>query len=313
MRALAVDLGGSHATCALLEDRTIIRSETLTTEGSTGLAPVLVRLAETFHKLLGEAGVKASGCAGLAFSFCGIVDHSKGKVLSTNAKYDDAPSLDLVGWCRRTFGIPLEIENDARMALLGEWYAGAARGFDDIVMITLGTGIGGAAMVRGLLLRGKHSQAGCLGGHFPILFSGRPCTCGGIGCAEAEAAGWSLPEICRSTRGFESSPLAQERPIGFEHLFRHADAGDSLAVEVRDRCLAVWAAATVGLIHAYDPEVVVFGGAVMKSASAILPFLQAHVDRHAWTPWGNVALRSAELGNQAALLGAVPLIQSQVD
>jgi len=312
MRALAVDLGGSHATCAVVEDRTIVRSETLTTERSIGLAPVLGRLAETFHKLLGEAGTRASDCAGLAFCFCGIASHSKAKVLSTNAKYDDATSLDLDGWCRETFGIPLELENDARMALLGEWYAGAARGFEDIVMITLGTGIGGAAMVNGRLLRGKHSQAG-LGGHFPVLFNGRPCTCGGMGCAEAEASGWSLPEICRSTRGFESSSLARETPIGFEELFRHADAGDSLAIEVRDRCLAVWAAATVALILAYDPEVVVFGGAVMKSASAILPFLQAHVDRYAWTPWGKVALRSAELGNQAALLGAVPLIQSQAD
>ena len=70
---------------------------------------------------------------------------------------------------------------------------GAARGCDNVVMITLGTGIGGAAMIEGKLLRGKHAQAGCLGGHLPAKVGGRACTCGAIGCLEAEASGWALP------------------------------------------------------------------------------------------------------------------------
>jgi glucokinase len=312
MKALAVDLGGSHVTCAFVEDRTIVRAKTLATEPSEGLAPMLPFLADALRTVMGEAEEGASHCAGLAFCFCGLVDHAKAKVISTNAKYDDAPQLDLKGWCEKSLGVPFAIENDARMALLGEAYAGAARGFDDVVMLTLGTGIGGVAMIQGQLLRGKHSQAGCLGGHFPVLFNGRQCTCGAIGCAEAEAAGWSLPEVCRGARGFASSPLAKD-PITFERLFDYAEQGDPVAVEVRERCLAVWATLTVGLIHAYDPEVVIFGGGVMKSASMILPYLQNYVNRHAWTPWGKVTLRCAQLGNQAALLGAVPLLQRRAD
>ena len=310
MRALAVDLGGSHATCALVEDRTIIRAKTLATEGSVGLGPILPSLADALCTVMQEAETGASQCAGLAFCFCGLVDHAQAKVISTNAKYDDAPRLDLKGWCEKSLGVPFAIENDARMALLGESYAGAARGFDDVVMVTLGTGIGGVAMIQGRLLRGKHSQAGCLGGHFPVLFDGRQCTCGAIGCAEAEAAGWSLPEVCRTTRGFASSSLAKD-PITFERLFGYAEEGDPVAVEVRERCLAVWAAVTVGLIHAYDPEVVIFGGGVMKSASMILPYLQSYANRHAWTPWGKVTVRCAELGSRAGLLGAIPLLQGR--
>lgn len=313
MKALAVDLGGSHATCAVVEDQTIIRTKTLVTEGSKELAPVLPLLADALRTIIRESGIKPSECEGLALCFCGLADHAHARVASTNAKYDDAPQLDLPGWCEKSLGVRFEIENDARMALLGEWYAGAARGFDDIVMITLGTGIGGAAMIQGRLLRGKHAQAGCLGGHLPVLFNGRRCTCGAIGCAEAEASGWSLPEICRATDGFSSSPLSKEDIITFERLFHYAATGDPVAVEVRDRCLTVWGAATVGLIHAYDPEVVVFGGGVMKSASAIIPFLQDYVNRNAWTPWGKVNIRSAELGNQAALLGAIPLLQGQAN
>ncbi len=313
MKALAVDLGGTHAACALIEDRAILHAKTLAADGAGGLAPLLPRLAGALRSLLHEADTPASACAGLAFSFCGLADHAGGRVASTNAKYDDAPRLHLKAWCETSLGLRFEIENDARMALLGEWYAGAGQGMEDIVMITLGTGVGGAAMIQRRLLRGKHAQAGCLGGHLPVLYNGRRCTCGAIGCVEAEASGWSLPELCRAASGFASSLLAREKQITFERLFHHASAGDAAAMEVRDRCLKIWGAATVGLIHAYDPEMVIIGGGVMKSAAAILPFLQDYVARHAWTPWGKVSLQGAQLGNQAALLGAIPLLQGQAD
>jgi glucokinase len=255
------------------------------------------------------AGVAAADCAGLAFGFCGLVDTAAGRVLSTNAKYDDAPGLDLPRWCRESFGLRLRVENDARLALLGERHAGAAQGADDAVMMTLGTGIGGVAMIEGRLLRGKHFQAGVLGGHFVADFEGRPCTCGGVGCVEAEASTWALPDVCRATPGFEASALARCERLDFEALFACAAEGDRVAAAVRDRCLRVWAAGAVAMIHAWDPEVLVIGGGVMRNAGAVLPAIEAHVRRHAWTPWGKVVVRAAALGDRAALLGAVPLLQ----
>ena len=311
MKALAVDLGGSHATCALVEDTHILASRTITADGTTGLKSLLPLLAETLK------AIHAEGCnsnpAAVVFSFCGIVDYVQGRILSTNAKFDDAPSLDLIAWSHEELKLPLKIENDARLALLGERYAGAARGCDDVVMITLGTGIGGAAMSEGRLLRGKHSQAGCLGGHLPVDFKGRACSCGAIGCAEAEASSVSLPEVCRCHPGFSSSALATETPVTFEKLFHHLGQGDRVARDVVDRCLRVWATTVVGLIHAYDPELVIVGGGIMKSATRILPFLQSYVQRHAWTPWGKVNVASAALGNSAALLGAIPLLEGLAD
>jgi len=309
MKALAVDLGGSHATCALVEDRTILASRTVSADRTTGLGSLLPLLAENLQALRPPN----SDLAGVAFSFCGLADYTHSRILSTNAKFDDGPRLDLAAWCREAVNLPLKIDNDARVALLGEWYAGAARGYDDIVIITLGTGIGGAAMSQGRLLRGKHSQAGCLGGHIPVDFEGRACTCGAVGCAEAEASSVALPDVCRSHSGFSSSALARESLITFEKLFHYVSEGDPVAKEVADRCLRVWAATIVGLIHAYDPELVVVGGGVMKSAARILPFLQAYVERHAWTPWGKVKVVNAALGNNAALLGAVPLIKGLAD
>lgn len=307
-RALAIDLGGTHANCGIVEGKTIIAQETLRADPQQGLKKLLPRLENTLKSLLRTAGLSATDCAGLAFGFCGLVDFKSGRLLSTNLKYDDAPALDILGWSDQAFGLPLRIENDARMALLGEWYAGAAQGFSDIVTMTLGTGIGGAAMIGGRLLRGKHSQAGCLGGHIPVQIEGRPCTCGNVGCAEAEAAGWSLPEIVREWPGFGQSVLSKNGHLDFEALFSAAASGDTVAQEVQMRCLRVWAADAVGLIHSFDPEILIIGGGVMNSAEIVVPFVQEHVARHAWTPWGTVEVRPAKLGTSAGLLGAIPLL-----
>jgi len=312
VKALAIDLGGTHATCAIVENRTILASEVVATDGTAGLLPVLPEIVRAFHRLLAQTGVNTGDCLGLAFSFCALVDCRTCQILSTNQKYDDAVAIDFMAWSEREFGMPLRIENDARMALLGERYAGAARGFDDVVMTTLGTGIGGAAMIGGALIRGKHAQAGCLGGHLPVLFNGRTCTCGNIGCPEAEAAGWSIPLVARDWPGYAESALGKDEPLNFEKLFRYAEQGDGVATALRDRCLQVWAASATGLIHAYDPEIVVYGGGVMKSADIIIPFVQAYVEKHAWTPWGKVKVRAAELGNNAGLLGAVPLLSEPI-
>jgi glucokinase len=307
MKALAIDFGGTHATCGLVEDRTLLASETVDANRAS-LASILPTIAETFRKLVQRESLAMQDFAGVAAGFAGIVNSRIGRIVGTNAKYEDAPTIDLDAWSRKTLGIPMRIENDARMALLGEAFAGAASGFTDVVMMTLGTGIGGVAMIEGKLLRGKHGQAGCLGGHIPVLFTGRTCTCGAIGCAEAEAAGWSLPLIVKDWPGIEQSALAKYSDIGFKELFEESANGDSVAVAIRDRCLNVWAADAVGLIHAYDPEIIVIGGGVMKSAGAIIPYVQQYVSKHAWTPWGKVQVRTAALGNNAALLGAVPFL-----
>ena len=179
-------------------------------------------------------------------------------------------------------------------------------------MITLGTGIGGAAMMLGKLVRGAHGQAGCLGGHLPVNFLGHKCACGNIGCAEADAAGWSLPRIVRETPGFDRSSLASVAQLNFQVLFAAAANEDAVASAVRQHRFNIWAANAVAVIHAYDPEVVVFGGGVMQSADAILPFVQEYVEQHAWTSWGTPRLCAAILGGNAALLGAVPLLSEDL-
>lgn len=310
MKVLAVDLGGTHATCALVEDRTCLDLTVLDYHAPGGLQPLLPEIAVALHDICSRANVASRDLRGVAMTFCGLVDSNSVRILSTNGKFPDATSLDLTGWAETKLGLQLRIENDARVALLGEHYAGAARGFDDVVMVTLGTGIGGAAMMDGRLLRGRHFQAGCLGGHLSSKVGGRVCSCGALGCAESEASGWALPIIAKAWPGFEISTLNEGAgEVNFERLFAHAAAGDAVAIAVGEHCIRVWSANAVALIHAYDPEILVYGGGVMKSGSSILPFIEDYVARYAWTPWGKVSVKCAELGNNAGIIGAVPLFQ----
>ncbi|MEO6925018.1 MAG: ROK family protein [Bryocella sp.] len=312
MRALAMDMGGTHIGCGLVEDGRLLGSTSIDSEGATSLADLLPVLELELRKLLEDASSSASPCAGISIGFPGIVDARTGIIHSTLRKYEDAPSLDLVAWGRKTFGLPLRLENDARLALMGEQFAGAGRGCQDVVMMTLGTGIGSAVILQGRLLRGAHAHAGCLGGHLTVSFEGRLCHCGNIGCAEAEASGWSMPLVAQAWPGFATSSLSEKDAIGFREIFASAEKGDSVALAVRDRCLHVWAANAVSLIHAYDPDLVILGGGAMKSADQIVPFVQSYVDQHTWAGRAKTQVKAAALGNTAALLGAVPLLSEEM-
>ena len=312
MLALALDMGGTHVGCGIVRDRELLASSSIDSERAESLQSLLAVIENELTKILNESGARVEECDGIAIGFPGIVDARQGRILSTLKKYEDAIHLDLEQWAMSRFGLRLRMENDARMALLGEQYAGAAQGVRDVVMITLGTGIGGAAIMLGRLVRGAHAQAANLGGHLPVDFQGHDCVGGNVGCAEAEAGGWSLPRLIQETPGFSESTLASLTHFNFQAVFAAAHNGDSVARAVRERCLKVWAANAVAVIHAYDPEIVVFGGGVMKSADHILPFVQEYVAKHAWTGWGKPRVCAASLGTNAALIGAVPLLSEDL-
>ncbi|MEP7317329.1 MAG: ROK family protein [Panacibacter sp.] len=202
----------------------------------------------------------------------------------------------------------LQLENDARAALIGEWQYGKGKGYNDLVLMTIGTGVGSSAVIEGKVLRGKHFQAGCLGGHFTINLNGEKCNCGNYGCVEIEASTWNIERIAKANEMYEASLLAKESRIDFESIFRCAKVDDELSVMLRDQCVNVWSACAVNLIHAYDPEVLVIGGGVMASADFIVPYIQQKVSENAWTPWGNVQIAAAENINTAALLGSAYLV-----
>src|ERR1700733_2935718 len=112
MKALALDLGGTHATCGLVEERTLLASETIDTDHAKSLAALLPTIAKTFRDLVQRESLSLQDLAGTAVGFAGLVDSRIGRVVATNGKYEDATEIDLNAWSQKAFGIPLRIEND---------------------------------------------------------------------------------------------------------------------------------------------------------------------------------------------------------
>ena len=310
---IAIDLGGTIIKIGLLKTGQLVDRIEIKAQSASGIKAQLPELEEAIEQILLTNMLKKEDVLGIGFSFAGLVDSSVNRILSTNQKYDDGPETNLVGWALRKWNWPLFAENDARMALLGEWQFGAGKGHSDLVIVTLGTGIGSAVLINGELLKGKHFQAGNLGGHFVVNHHGTKCTCGNIGCVEAEASTWHLPSLLREHPGFSESSMKDLPLLDFQALFQHAALNDKVAKEVLEHCLSAWATGIITMIHAFDPELIVLSGGIMKSSAIILPALQEKVNKLAWTPWGKVKLVEAKYPDSAALYGADYLVRTMVN
>jgi len=311
MTVLACDLGGTRLKIGLVRQGRVLAQAIEPANSSQGLAPQLPGLKNAWLRLLEQQKLRLSDCSGISVAFPSLVDTSAGRVLAAYGKFADAPALDLRAWARQELALPLAIENDARMALIGEWRAGAGRGVDNLAMVTLGTGLGTCAIIEGQVLRGKHGQAGVLGGHLTVRYGGRPCTCGNIGCAEAEASTACLRDLM-AAQSADPGSKSWDGALDYHLIFQKALAGDARACALRDHSLQVWSALAVNLIHAYDPELLILGGGIMGSAEVIMPVIKTYVASHAHTPWGKVRVVPSKLGAEAALVAAEWLLEEQL-
>ena len=309
--AMVMDLGGTKIKLGLVQHDELICVTKIDAHSQNGLREKLPVIENVMNEMLERCGIGVNEVAGIGISIPGIVDSKQKRILSIDNKFNDAPEMDLNVWVQETWQTSLAIENDARAALIGEWQYGKGKGYNDVVLMTIGTGVGSSAVIEGKILRGKHFQAGCLGGHFTINIKGQKCNCGNFGCVEVEASTWNIERIAKNAESYAQSSLQQERKLDFETIFRCANEGDGLAKQLRDECLDAWSAAAVNLIHAYDPEILIVGGGVMGSADYIIPYMQQKTDEHAWTPWGKVKICAADNINTAALLGAAYLVFNQ--
>ena len=136
-----------------------------------------------------------------------------------------------------------------------------------------------------------------------VDYRGSRCSCGNLGCVEAMASSFFLPDIIRSNERVSPDFKIAASDMDFKQLFGLMRQGDENAIIICEECMNVWAAAIVSYIHAYDPEVVVLGGGIMRSADIILPYINKWVEDRAWTPIDRVHIVLSELGDNAALLG----------
>ena len=303
MYNIAIDLGGTVIKIGLLYKGEICECVRFEAKLSFGLLPNLPVIKQVINTLLSKWNVDFSKLNGVGLAFPGLVDPIKNRVISTNEKYDDAYGLDIRKWVQTNWDTSFYIDNDARLAVTGEWNKGAGIGLNNIVMVTLGTGIGTGVIIDGKVLYGQHFQAGSLGGHFVVDYKGRKCSCGNKGCVEALASSFFLPTIIKEHSSLSESFKSQADELDFKKILQLAREGNTDAILIRNECMDIWSAAIVTYIHAYDPEIVVLGGGIMNSWEVIIPYMQKKINDYAWCPSEKVSLVRSSLGENAALFG----------
>ncbi len=310
MIALGIDIGGTRIKAGLV-DRTgnVLGSYSMPTPGD------LAGMRRELPSLLQRLGDQLARVEGVGICCRGIIHPETTEVerLPGAAHFLEGFRLSsLLG-----DGLPARVsvrgDNDARAALAGEVAFGAARGYSNALMLTLGTGVGGAVLAQGQILRGARGVAGHFG-HLTMDPDGPLCLCGNRGCLETyfSARAMEADILAGLHRGVASSLQTREQnsePVCCEEIFRAAAAGDMLAILVRDRAIHYLGAAVAGLLHAFDPEVVIIGGQIVQAGAAILEPLKKELGWRTHCLLGEeVPVVTAAVSDQSGVAGAAALI-----
>lgn len=299
---LALDLGGTRVKAGLVQDDHV-SALTITSIPLGATAAALVAFLEDLcQRLLSAESVSAIGVC-----VKGIVDGQQGVIRSVNEVYTSLIDYPLGSSLHTRFGMPIIIENDARMYALGELVAGAGKTAQNMVCLTLGTGIGSGVAINRQVLRGERGMAGIFGGHLTVQVDGPWCSCGNRGCLETLIGTTALRH--QAELACQRGPTSlRSGPLTPRHIFQHAAWGDLAAQQIVAHFTQGLSAGIISLIHAYDTDIVVIGGGISGAADQFLPQVRATVAEQAWTfPKGRVRIDLAALGNSAALIGVAAL------
>jgi glucokinase len=282
--AIGLDVGGTKILSGLVdrEGAIVAEHEVPSPDGSEEV--VLATLDEAVEALLDER------VAAIGYGIPANLERGTGRILrAMNLPLDD---VDLVARSRERFGLPVGVENDASAATLAEWRRGAGVGAQNLVMLTLGTGVGGGIVIDGRLFRGWAEL-----GHIVVQEGGEPCTCGGRGHLEVLASGTSGDRIAQELWGHEADAHA---------LVDRAQAGDGDARSALARIGRSLGAAIASLANVLDPELVVVGGGFGAAAGELVlgPAREAARADAIFPANRDLRIVPAELGSDAGLVGA---------
>ena len=310
MTALGIDIGGSSVKVGLV-DRTgniLARHSAPTTDNLSSFKAAL-------RALLAKLDGQLHDLDGIGFGCRGIIHHESTLVerLPGAAHFLEGSRLsDLVVDARHA-DVPVRADNDARAALAGELAFGAARDCSNALMLTLGTGVGGAVLVEGSILRGARGVGGHVG-HLTMEPDGPLCVCGNRGCLETyfSARAMEAEVLAGLHRGVASSLeeiLKGSSPLCCEDIFNAAANGDRLALVVRDRAVRYLGAALAGLVHAFDPQRIILGGQIIRAGATIIEPLRKELTWRTLCLLGEeVPIVTAGVADQSGVVGAAALV-----
>jgi glucokinase len=305
MRTVGVDLGGTKCLAVALEDGKVVDERRVPTPA--GEAALLDAIAAVAVEVQGP-----DGAAGVGVGVPGLVDREG--VLRFAANLKGVEDFPIGAELTARLGVPVLVDNDATCAAWGERQVGAARGYDDVLLVALGTGIGGGVVTGGVLHRGANGFAGEVG-HMIVDPAGPPCPCGQRGCWERFASGSGLGRLGRlaAEAGKAGAVVAlaggDATLVRGEHVSKAAAEGDAEALAVLEE-FGWWVAlGLANLANVFDPQAFVLGGGLIEMGELLLVPVRAAfgtlVTGAAHRP--PVAIVPATLGEHAGAIGAASL------
>lgn len=315
MYYLGIDLGGTNIAIGLVnENLEIVLKDKVPTGASRPTSDIMDDMAELCKSIIKRVGISFDEVAYAGIAAPGSVDPENGVVrYSNNIKMSDYPIAEELK--KR---IPIKkvyLENDANAAALAEAKAGAGKGYSDLVMITLGTGVGGGIVIGGKLYSG-FNYCGAELGHTVIEFGGRPCTCGRRGCFEAYSSATGLINMTKEIMSENADSMMWDfvrddiNNVSGVTAFKAAKKGDAAGAEVVDKYIKYLACGLTNIVNIFQPEVLCIGGGVCGEGDYLLKPLTKLIRRSEYgsaTQTKFCQIKIAELGNDAGIIGAAVL------
>lgn len=319
MNYIGVDLGGTNIKISVFDEHFRKLGEKRTpTEVRFGSEHVLERIYAAILQLLDEIHLTCEDIACMGIGVPGILDIKNGiSRFSPNfPKWEEVP---IVAWMETRLRIPVYIDNDARVNLYGEWKFGAGKNRDNVLMITLGTGLGGAAVVDGRVIYGATGSAGEIG-HINMFRQGRECRCGSSGCLGRYVSALGILRTFRekveSGRssiicGWVDNDLDK---VTADMLSKAYDEGDPLVIETMQETGELLGYGLCAVFSLYNPEIIIVGGGMSRMGDRLLQYTKNVLDSHALRiPYGCCTIVTAVLGDAAGMMGAAAYAKEQFE
>jgi glucokinase len=294
---VGVDVGGTNIKAALVQNGKIKKRIKLPTKVRSGFNGSLSQIESAISVFIEKAQAIGIGIAGLIDSKKGIVRFSPNLPGWKNIK--------LSSILEEKFKRPVKIINDVDAFCLGEWRYGAAKGYDNVFLFTLGTGVGGAAVCEGTPLFGAHGFAGEFG-HSIIKFNGRKCPCGNRGCLEQYVGARHIVALARSKIKKTRSSLKKYKKLTPHIIADEAKRGDRVSIEVFKKIGYYIGVGVTNIIVLFDPDVIIISGGVSRAGKIIFePVRKTVAQRVMGGKFRTYKIIPPQLGDDAGILGAV--------
>ncbi len=316
---LAVDIGGTKIMTAIISaEGKMLASDVCPTLAAGGVSAVIERLFSAIDSFLNRNSLQPSQLSSISIACAGGIDTGRGMVVTPSPNMPGWTDIPLVEKTQEKFKVDAFLLNDASAAAIGEHRYGAGRGVNNLVLFTLGTGIGGGVIADGELYLGAAGAAAEIG-HMTIDAGGPECGCGNTGCLEVLASGTAMTKdaVSRVKKGEETSLLdmvnGDVNKITAETVATAARNGDALAVAVLKRAGYYLGIGMVNVVNIFNPEMIVLGGGMAELGNLFIGQGRRMVAERAFpVSAGTVKIVTAQLGNEAGVYGAAAYALGQV-